>query len=203
MRISIVKRLSILQKIIMICFICIIPENLFPQSNNVTLISRWANGPCKAIAIHGNLAYFGNGGYLEIIDFTNPNKPKEIGKVVMPSLVEGISIMDNYAYVANGREGFYIVNHIGGAEIEDVSANPKSFVINNLSEVRINYNVVSRGKVRINVYNILGQEVTSLVDNIQLAGSYSVDWNGESSGIYFVKVEIGEDIKTYKTMIIR
>ena len=140
---------------------------------------------------------------LRIISIANPANPYEVGYYEGGEEANCIFVEGNIAYVANGREGFYIVNHIGGAEIEDVSANPKSFVINNLSEVRINYNVVNRERIKINVYNILGQKVASLVDAIQSAGSYSIDWNGESSGIYFVKVEIGKDTKTYKTMIMR
>ena len=41
------------------------------QSNlNCTLHGRWADGPCYAVDVVDNIAYFGNGGNLEIMDFT-------------------------------------------------------------------------------------------------------------------------------------
>jgi hypothetical protein len=45
----------------------------------------------------------------------------------------------------------------------------------------------------LKVYNILGQAVATLVDEVQDAGYYSVTWNGESaaSGIYFYRITAG------------
>lgn len=42
------------------------------DSLNVRLVGRWANGPCEAVAVEGNIAYVGNGAYLEIVDFSDP-----------------------------------------------------------------------------------------------------------------------------------
>jgi hypothetical protein len=45
---------------------------------------------------------------------------------------------------------------------------------------------------RIVVFNSLGQEIEELVNIIQTAGSYSVNWNAENyaSGIYFYSFEV-------------
>jgi hypothetical protein len=40
------------------------------DSENVSLIGRWANGPCHAVDVVGDIAYFGNGAYLEIVDWS-------------------------------------------------------------------------------------------------------------------------------------
>ena len=45
------------------------------QSYNTSLIGRLANGPCRAVDVSGNIAYFGNGGYLEIVDISHPDNP--------------------------------------------------------------------------------------------------------------------------------
>lgn len=90
-----------------------INENTFTTASgdsNVTLIGRWANGPCMAAAINGNTAYFGNGGYLEIADITNPANPVELSKVLLPSVVGGIAISGNYVYVANHKAGLRIID---------------------------------------------------------------------------------------------
>jgi len=50
-------------------------ESVLAQSSNVSLIGRWANGPCYAVTTRGDIAYFGNGCNLEIVDFDDPANP--------------------------------------------------------------------------------------------------------------------------------
>ncbi|MFQ6606886.1 MAG: hypothetical protein ACE5DP_04480 [Fidelibacterota bacterium] len=87
------------------------PQQTFQSVNdsNTTLIGRWANGPCRAVDVSGNIAYFGNGGYLEIVDISDPANPNELGKVLIPSVAMGITISGNYAYVADRYDGLRII----------------------------------------------------------------------------------------------
>jgi hypothetical protein len=62
----------------------------------------------------------------------------------------------------------------------------------------IKYSIVSDGFVSLNVYDILGREISSLVNKFQQAGTYSVNFNAGnatngtslSSGIYFYKLKV-------------
>ncbi|HEX9974425.1 MAG TPA: hypothetical protein VGD14_20320, partial [bacterium] len=80
------------------------------DSLNVRLIGRWANGQCLAVDVVGNTAYFGNGAYLEIVDFSNPDDPKELGKTLLPATVLAIKVIGIYAYVAADLAGLRIVD---------------------------------------------------------------------------------------------
>ncbi|MBK8553198.1 MAG: T9SS type A sorting domain-containing protein [Ignavibacteria bacterium] len=55
----------------------------------------------------------------------------------------------------------------------------------------------------LKVYNTLGNEVVTLVNEKQNPGSYEVEFNGHnlSSGIYFYKFEAG-DFKETRRMIL-
>lgn len=55
----------------------------------------------------------------------------------------------------------------------------------------IRYQLPVIGHVTLKVYNVLGQEVVTLVDEIQDAGSKSIEWNGSAvaSGVYFYRIE--------------
>ena len=77
---------------------------------NTTLIGRWANGPCYAVDVSGNIAYSGNGAYLEVVDISDPSNPVELGKIVTPSVVGGVAVSGSYAYVANGNAGLRIID---------------------------------------------------------------------------------------------
>jgi len=67
----------------------------------------------------------------------------------------------------------------------------------------INYQLSIFSYVSLKVYDALGQEVASLVNNEQNAGSYSVEWDASHypSGIYFYKLTLGEFIETRKMVL--
>jgi hypothetical protein len=70
---------------------------------------------------------------------------------------------------------------------------------------RITYTVVNRQHIRLNVYNILGETVAGLVDEMQDAGDKAVDWDaGEAaSGIYVVRLQAPGVAQTRKMVLAR
>ncbi|MFA5404783.1 MAG: C25 family cysteine peptidase [Ignavibacteria bacterium] len=64
---------------------------------------------------------------------------------------------------------------------------------------KINYALPKDGFVKISVYDVLGREINTLVNEVKNAGYYSVDFDATSlnSGVYFYKLESGSfsDIK--------
>ncbi len=69
----------------------------------------------------------------------------------------------------------------------------------------IKYSIQKAGLVTLRVYDMLGREVATLVDQEQNAGVYSVKFNasGLASGIYLYKLESGSFSKTHKLMLIK
>jgi glycosidase len=60
----------------------------------------------------------------------------------------------------------------------------------------IRYSIVEPGNVSIKIYDILGREIKTLVNEVKIAGTYSSTWNGDnnfgnkvSSGIYLYRME--------------
>ncbi|MDX1373840.1 MAG: T9SS type A sorting domain-containing protein, partial [Nitrososphaeraceae archaeon] len=68
---------------------------------------------------------------------------------------------------------------------------------------KISYRVKEGGFVSIKVYNILGSEVASLVNEYQPAGNYNVDFKGSelSSGIYLYKYTVNNFTQTRKMIL--
>lgn len=56
----------------------------------------------------------------------------------------------------------------------------------------IQYTITSPSFVTIKVFNILGQEVTTLIQKEQGAGNYEIEWiaKGAPSGVYFYRLEV-------------
>ena len=69
----------------------------------------------------------------------------------------------------------------------------------------IQYAISSRQLVQLKVYDILGSEVATLVNQEQSAGNYKVDFNAKhlSSGVYFYQIKAGDFIQTKKMILIK
>ena len=69
----------------------------------------------------------------------------------------------------------------------------------------IDFSIPSDSRVVIKIYNLAGQEVATLKEEIIPAGRYSVVWNakGMPSGMYFYKLSNGSYSETKKMMLLK
>lgn len=74
----------------------------------------------------------------------------------------------------------------------------------------ISYEIGQSRRVRIDIFNILGQVVNQLVDQHMPAGRHQATWNGRDksgrqavSGIYFYRIRAGDFIQTRKMVLLR
>jgi hypothetical protein len=69
----------------------------------------------------------------------------------------------------------------------------------------IKYTLPKQGLVKMAIYDILGKEVSSPVNEIKHAGTYEVvfDASGLTSGVYFYKLTAGDYLETKKMMLIK
>ena len=90
------------------------------------------------------------------------------------------------------------------------------FIINNYSlrqnypnpfnpATTITYQIPERSFVTLKVYDILGNEVATLVNEEKPAGSYEVEWNALSlpSGIYFYQLRANNFIESKKMILLK
>ncbi|HEX3074558.1 MAG TPA: T9SS type A sorting domain-containing protein, partial [Ignavibacteriales bacterium] len=69
----------------------------------------------------------------------------------------------------------------------------------------IKYSIAEAGKVELKIYNMLGQEIKTLVNDMKNAGRYEVKFNasGLSSGVYIYRIKSGSFVQTKKLMLIK
>jgi len=74
----------------------------------------------------------------------------------------------------------------------------------------IEYDIPRRGPVVLTVYNINGQVVDILVNEVQSAGVHNATWNGRNiadqpvaSGVYFYRVESGDHVGSKKMVLLK
>ena len=70
---------------------------------------------------------------------------------------------------------------------------------------KINYSIPRRSLVTLKVYNILGNEVATLVNEEKAAGNYKVVFDGSylSSGTFFYKIQSGSFTDTKKFILLK
>lgn len=89
--------------------------------------------------------------------------------------------------------------------------NPKQFTLEQNypnpfnPRTTIRYALPLRSRVRITVYNLSGQRIQTLLDEVKQAGNYSVEFDGSrlSSGVYVYRMQAGDFRKTAKMFLIK
>ena len=69
----------------------------------------------------------------------------------------------------------------------------------------INYQLPKSGEVKLIIYDAIGREVKTLVNEQQNAGSYQIEFDGSNfpSGVYFYKLSATEFTETKKMVMIK
>ncbi len=74
----------------------------------------------------------------------------------------------------------------------------------------IEFSLPAAGNVKVEIFNLLGERINTLVDRFMPAGNYLVSWLGDdlygrtaASGIYFYRVSAGEFAATRKMMLVK
>ena len=70
---------------------------------------------------------------------------------------------------------------------------------------KINYELRVTNYVSIKVYDLLGNEISSLVNKKQNAGKYEIEFDGSnlSSGVYFYKIVSGDFIAVKRMVLMK
>jgi len=105
---------------------------------------------------------------------------------------------------------------------EDIISNPKNFQLNQNypnpfnPSTKISWRAPVSGWQTLKVYDVLGNEVATLVDEYRSVGSYEIEFNpassikhlpagrqGPASGIYFYRLQAGDYFETKKMILLK
>ena len=135
------------------------------------------------------------------------------------------SINPSYTYFFPGREKMVLLAP-GGIWVYDVEFEPVSdddFVIPQIKnellsnfpnpfnpDTTIKFVIESDGDVEIDIFNIRGQKIKSLVNDFYNSGHHNVTWNGTddngnvvSSGVYLYRMKIGDFSETRRMEMLK
>ena len=69
----------------------------------------------------------------------------------------------------------------------------------------IKFTIRKKSNFQLRIYDVLGNEVATLVDEYKPAGSYEVEWDasGLPSGVYFYQLQARDFIETKKMILMK
>jgi hypothetical protein len=166
-----------------------------------------------------------NGPLVHVLDFTDSTLNSyftEINDTTMGDLIKDWLYINIHtsAYI-NGEIRGQIIQMAPGNSITGIQNNreaiPEQFILFqnypnpfNPSTV-ISWQLTEDSNVKLKIYDILGREVITLVDEFQNAGSHSFSFNAEqienhmqlTSGVYFYRLQAGGFISTKKMIYMK
>jgi len=167
-----------------------------------------------------NLIWIGSGVYLDPFiakydgsDWTfydDTNSP-------INSIVNKI-VVDNYSnkWICTFDQGLLEFNENGIiSEIEACKLNKLKYTLDQNypnpfnPNTKIRYQLPNAGNVVLKVFNVLGREVATLLDEYRNVGSYEIEFKSTvgshqmANGVYFYRLQVGDYIETKKMILLK
>jgi hypothetical protein len=150
------------------------------------------------VVVEGNYAYtVSEGDGIKVFDVTDKANPTEVGYYDGENSSRGMAVKDGVIYVAERTAGISIYKNDLITSVDESS----ELIVNNYQlfqnypnpfnpSTKISFKLLQSSEVTLEVTNILGQRISVLINGMQKAGNYEINFDGSglTSGIYFYKL---------------
>lgn len=153
-----------------------------------------------------------NAEHFQVLKSTNLGISWEIyGEMLEDSYVNGLFLNDSSYLFVYTNSGIYRSAEPVTDVVDDIQYQPVYYYLsqnypNPFNPITtIKFQIASTSFVSLIVYDILGREIKSLVNEKKPAGSYEVEFDamGLPSGVYFYTLKTGEFTQTKKMILLR
>lgn len=116
------------------------------------------------------------------------------------------------ASVPTGDDGkARLTLHVGATdEVQEIAAPEKTQLQGNYpnpfsQQTTVELALSEQANVKVQAYNVLGQQVATVADGQMEAGTHNLEWDARSlsSGVYFIRMEAGDVTDTKKITVVR
>ena len=167
----------------------------------------------------GDLLYIAKeGGGMKVVDVSDPTNPSLISTFSTIDYCADVAPRDSLVYIADADGGLLIAQHtFAPVSIDNKNgAVPQSFHLdqnypNPFNPVTtLRYDLPENSLVNITIYDMLGREVKTLINQTQNSGYKSLIWDatndyGEpvSAGLYLYRIRAGDFRQTKKMVLLK
>lgn len=173
----------------------------------------WVIGYVSDITFVNNQLGWGTTNFGELIYTTNLGVTwKNSERLTYNSIGEVLFITPETGWLIGNRTILKTTNGGGLLEITTISQNTP--IVFSLSQnfpnpfnpvTNIKYEIPKLGLAKLTIYDLLGREIVTLVNEQLQPGSYSVNWDASNfpSGVYFYRIEADDFVESRKMVLLK
>ena len=125
--------------------------------------------------------------------------------IPMEKYTPSVTYAFSYILKRNGTSGVNAMSHIRDS-FESIRAYPNPFN----PSTNIKFRISETGNVSIKIFNVLGKEIITLLEDYITPGKHTIKWYGNDDkgnilpgGVYFIQMIAGSYQKTIKTILLK
>ena len=176
-------------------------------NNFPTFISSYAENTLG----HLFIGTFNSGqGVYRSTDYSETWEQLNTGLPIMD--IRSVAVDDqDYLYAGSWGMSMFKTTTSTFVSVDELKFEPTSFSLEQNypnpfnPDTKIKYSVPQTSMVKIIIYDVLGNEIETLVNQEKSTGDYEVEFDGSklSSGVYFYQLRVGNFIETKKMVLLR
>jgi hypothetical protein len=193
-------------------FLTLASVEAFGRASNFSIQANEVNGQIMVLGVEmsGGLIPSGSGVIAKVVVNISASAP--INQPINVDVTNLIVAAQGGVPLPSYSEGSY-VNVI--VDVDDNLELPTEFALSQNypnpfnPTTQISYDVASNGLIQLSIYNVLGQEIRTLVNDVQQQGRYTVLWNARDnngakigSGVYLYRLVSENGFVDNKKMVI-
>jgi hypothetical protein len=169
------------------------------------------------VSVSGDFASLSRRSGLRLFDISDPSNITYVGEYVMPGNLFGITTRGNLVFVSDGTAGLQIVarggttavtpsGEAGAAAFTTLSVYPNPFN----PHTTLAFGTERTGRVRLDIFDLTGRRVRTLIDAARSAGVHQLEWGGRDdagrdlpSGLYVARLTTPAETSTGKLVLLR
>lgn len=146
-----------------------------------------------------------NSAYSSSVGICSPDRRDGIGYVFNGDYADGAATLNNTRAVKFTTGSLYQTDIDEGRELPESLALSQNYPNPFNASTSIDFSIPGEGHVKLEVFNILGQRIATLIDGHLDAGFHRIAWSddGLRSGIYFYRLETGDLTETKRMMLLK
>ena len=135
----------------------------------------------------------------------------------MPGATNNNNLLIRFVSIQPGWDWFWVIDNvlISGDILTNVTTNGNEIPVDySLSQnypnpfnpvTTLEYSIPKSGLVTLDVYDVLGKKIATLVNESQDAGNYQIEFKGNylPSGTYFYRIQSGNFIRVRKMILLK
>ena len=124
---------------------------------------------------------------------------------------DGMSTVEFLDVIMAGKNGSQLESSFSSITINTSDLLPNKTNLNSSYPnpfnpvTKINYDLANDGYVSIGIFDVLGRQVSELINKVQSKGNYDISWDAadQGSGTYFIRMMADDKIMTEKIILIK